>query len=764
MGTTAAYAGRWSCQRCTLHNEASSSSCATCGSRNPSATGRPNLRSLDQIRTALPKINFGEMVNAVNSVLANAGVSLPARPAPAQPQKSKPVPPPRPPRPRLSPEHSRPVPSTSAEAMQPSTSSYSKRSPAPGRHSRSNSTQFSFSKSSGELQRSDEEASVREFHRIADFCNSCHIPFLDDGFPQSLKSLGNLSPVESAGAVPCKVDAKDLIWLRPQDMYTKDGRSYCWTVFRDPKSTDIEQGALGNCWFLSALAVIAERPDLLEQIVLTKKYNPTGVYQIRLCVDGEWQVVVVDDFFPCRQRSRMLAFAVGRRNQLWVPLIEKAFAKITGSYAKLLAGRAVEGLAVLTGSPCSLIDIEDADTSEARNIIWASLLSMREANFVMGCSCGAGKRHVDDAAYKAKGLQPRHAYSLLDVAEYGGFRLVRLRNPWGTFVWNGDWSDRWAGWTSHSRSILLPNGPEAGAFWMPFDQFLHHFDSVEVAKVRSGSGWKELRAAFTLHPSWGQHHITAFRLHVQESTEVAVTLHQKGGRDGTDADLMVLVHKLGPSNTVGKLLTRSPRKISAFVATGDVFLNGPEEYLLIPISFSNISDGKNLKLVVAVHSAKPLVAEEIKLPPTAVTDCLIQLAVKEGRKQVSANGVVSRFVGEDFDGHLLMYDNLEERAYLQVHVDCSASMNVISTRSTLKAIDSIPPLHRQIVMMLSHFEATQGYSLYHSMTIRLHHTKELQDWALFAPDIGHSCAPTHEHIPPLNRGPADVLHQPRPIF
>ena len=40
-------------------------------------------------------------------------------------------------------------------------------------------------------------------------------------------------------------------------------------------------GALGNCWFLSALAVIAERRDLLEQIVLTKEYNPTGVYQIR---------------------------------------------------------------------------------------------------------------------------------------------------------------------------------------------------------------------------------------------------------------------------------------------------------------------------------------------------------------------------------------------------------------------------------------------------------------------------------------------------
>lgn len=52
------------------------------------------------------------------------------------------------------------------------------------------------------------------------------------------------------------------------------------------------------------------------------------------------------------------------------------------------------------------------------------LSNLREARFIMGCSCGAGKRYVDDAKYKAVGLQPRHAYSLLDVAEYNGHRYL----------------------------------------------------------------------------------------------------------------------------------------------------------------------------------------------------------------------------------------------------------------------------------------------------------------------------------------------------
>ena len=39
------------------------------------------------------------------------------------------------------------------------------------------------------------------------------------------------------------------------------------------------------------------------------------------------------------------------------------------------------------------------------------------------------------------GLVDGHAYSLRDVKEVDGFRLVNIRNPWGHFEWGGDWSD-----------------------------------------------------------------------------------------------------------------------------------------------------------------------------------------------------------------------------------------------------------------------------------------------------------------------------------
>jgi Calpain family cysteine protease len=65
-------------------------------------------------------------------------------------------------------------------------------------------------------------------------------------------------------------------------------------------------GRVGDCWFLSALAVIAERPDLIAKLfgsfdTVARLNNSLaiGVTSVNLFVDGWWRPVLLDNFLPC---------------------------------------------------------------------------------------------------------------------------------------------------------------------------------------------------------------------------------------------------------------------------------------------------------------------------------------------------------------------------------------------------------------------------------------------------------------------------------
>ena len=151
-----------------------------------------------------------------------------------------------------------------------------------------------------------------------------------------------------------------------------------WTVFSSPSPQDIQQGALGNCWLVAALALVCEQPKLLEQIVATTTVNKTGAYLIRICFNGLWTPVIVDDFFPCT-KNKYLVFSQAKRRQMYVPLIEKACAKLFGSYESLRSGTLLEGLQLMTGAPCDYISLTASHKPIEPDIIWAKLLSACES-------------------------------------------------------------------------------------------------------------------------------------------------------------------------------------------------------------------------------------------------------------------------------------------------------------------------------------------------------------------------------------------------
>jgi len=119
------------------------------------------------------------------------------------------------------------------------------------------------------------------------------------------------------------------VWKRPTEVFGK-GR-FC--VFNQIKPDDIKQGYCGDCYFLSSISSLAEFPQRIENIFLTKEVNEAGCYALQLYVNGELRIVVVDDYFPyCPHKSDWAFSRSDSQKEIWVMLLEKAWAKIFGSY------------------------------------------------------------------------------------------------------------------------------------------------------------------------------------------------------------------------------------------------------------------------------------------------------------------------------------------------------------------------------------------------------------------------------------------------
>jgi calpain-15 len=117
---------------------------------------------------------------------------------------------------------------------------------------------------------------------------------------------------------------------------------------------------LGDCYFLASISALGNRrPDLLLDIFITRTYNPSGLYGVKLCIDGEFKAIGVDDYIPIQYDKP--AFTKGSNDEIWVMIIEKAWAKVFGSYENIVSGFPTEVLRTLTGAPTRTIFTTDDD-------------------------------------------------------------------------------------------------------------------------------------------------------------------------------------------------------------------------------------------------------------------------------------------------------------------------------------------------------------------------------------------------------------------
>lgn len=327
--------------------------------------------------------------------------------------------------------------------------------------------------------------------------------FIDTDFPPIETSLYG-SKRESKGDQSSAAEQKAVEWRRPHEFFK--GK---YTLFHEGiAADDIRQGALGDCWFLCSIAALTEFPVMIEALFPpeTREGHKVGVYTVRFCKNGLWTSVRVDDYFPCYPGAGPI-YSRANGEELWVLLIEKAYAKLHGSYGAIRAGWSYEGMMDLTGAPCINIRFDDAiiQSKIASGELWTTIMRYDLENYIMSAST-PGEDEFSDSGRRPKtvgtGLIGGHAYTLISAkASSRGDRLVKLRNPWGSTEWTGDWSDTSPLWTAEMQAEIEPlSQADDGTFWMSFDDLIKHFCGLNVCMTRfpglNKRPWKEARRSF----------------------------------------------------------------------------------------------------------------------------------------------------------------------------------------------------------------------------------------------------------------------------
>ena len=326
--------------------------------------------------------------------------------------------------------------------------------------------------------------------------------FIDDLFPPNDNSLYSRNN-ESVSSKLTKDNTKDknvsqitfkdkkYIWQRLSDVY-KPGEL---NILKEPVGfkddpdiicEDVVQGELGDCYFLSAISALAEYPKRIKQLITNINLDK-GVIEAQIYLHGEPTKIVIDDYFPFIDKEgyeQTLAFAGfnPETKNIWPLILEKVWAKLNMSYEDIISGNSAEAFEFLSPAP-----VETFYHDVHFETLYEDILNADKRNYII-CSDITTANNTNINYLSNMGLITNHSYTVIDTGELTEpngkkIRLLKIRNPWGTNEWTGEWSDSSSKWTPEYRKLLNCEEAEDGTYFMDYEDFTKFYTSTHICRI-----------------------------------------------------------------------------------------------------------------------------------------------------------------------------------------------------------------------------------------------------------------------------------------
>mmetsp|Transcript_12010 Transcript_12010/g.26889 ORF Transcript_12010/g.26889 Transcript_12010/m.26889 type:complete len:680 (+) Transcript_12010:24-2063(+) len=298
----------------------------------------------------------------------------------------------------------------------------------------------------------------RDLATIAASCRALGQKFTDEDFPPSNQSLFvNGEKPSPSTRMPC-----DVCWRRASEL--------CPGALATPLEVTavsrFRPGSIDDTAFLGALSLLRAAERAPEELIVQHDLG-AGVVGVRLFKDGEWTYEVVDDYLPCGEEGLACGFSTSS-SEVWMALLEKANAKIHGSYEAVQRSTELEALEDLTGGAVRKLDRREASSGQ-------DLLQLLMVRQQLDCLHLAARRRERRGEEHQCGLLSGHGYPVCEFERDpgGGQALVRLANPWPRGGYRG---------ASGGGGSFLSEAAAASSFLMSSEELLGHF--TEVLEVR----------------------------------------------------------------------------------------------------------------------------------------------------------------------------------------------------------------------------------------------------------------------------------------